>query len=102
TVRLPLPGSASGQGSDRGVHRSPTQGGGRMSKNGWAPAAALGDLLVKNDRMTAIVADTEYREVTIRLWGKGVVERRTTTGSEIAAARRSVVKAGQFILSRID
>jgi len=73
-----------------------------MTANGWAPAAPLGELLIKNDQTTEINPDTTYREVTIKLWGKGVIERRTTTGSEISAARRSVVTAGNFILSRID
>jgi type I restriction enzyme S subunit len=40
--------------------------------------------------------------VTVRLWGKGVVQRREVTGAEIAARRRLVVRSQQFILSRID
>jgi type I restriction enzyme S subunit len=40
--------------------------------------------------------------VTVRLWGKGVVQRREVAGAEIAARRRLVVHSQQFILSRID
>ena len=40
--------------------------------------------------------------MTVRLWGKGVVQRRVVAGAEIAAARRLVVRPQQFILSRID
>src|SRR5690348_10559988 len=69
--------------------------------NGW-PSVKLGDLLVKNEKMVSLMPDAQYREVTIRLWGKGVVQRRVVAGAEIAAERRFLVAADQFILSRID
>ncbi len=72
------------------------------TSKGWAPEVPLWELLSKNNVTTDLAADTQYREVTVKLWGRGVVERRIALGSEIAAARRSVVRAGQFILSRID
>lgn len=43
-----------------------------------------------------------YRQVTVRLWGKGVVPRGEVTGSEIAALQQRLVKCGQFIISKID
>jgi type I restriction enzyme S subunit len=46
--------------------------------------------------------DQEYREVTVRPWGKGVVLRGTVSGAQIAGMRRFLVKQGQLILSRID
>jgi type I restriction enzyme S subunit len=63
---------------------------------------ALGEVLRKSEESVLIDPNATYREVTIKLWGKGVVLRREASGSEIAAPRRSVVRAGQFILSRID
>ena len=69
--------------------------------NSW-PSVKLGDLLVKNEKMVSLVPDVQYREVTIRLWGKGVVQRRVVNGAEIASERRFQVSADQFILSRID
>ncbi len=45
--------------------------------------------------------DAEYREITVRLWGKGVVERGRVMGAEISG-RRFVARAGQFVVSRID
>ena len=45
--------------------------------------------------------DTEYREITVRLWGKGVIERGRITGASLTG-RRFVAHAGQFIVSRID
>ena len=69
--------------------------------NGW-PSVMLGDLLVKNEKMVSLLPDEQYREVTIRLWGKGVVLRRIVNGGEIASERRFQVSTDQFILSRID
>lgn len=66
------------------------------------PLVALGEVLRKSEESVPIDPNDTYREVTIKLWGKGVVLRREASGSEIAASRRSVVRAGQFILSRID
>lgn len=71
-----------------------------MSKS-W-PLVALGEVLKKSEESVLLDPNTTYREITIKLWGKGVVLRREASGSEIAAPRRSVVRSGQFILSRID
>lgn len=71
-----------------------------MSK--FWPLVVLGEVLRKSEESVPLEPNTTYREVTIKLWGKGVVLRREASGSEIAASRRSVVRAGQFILSRID
>lgn len=66
------------------------------------PLVAMGEVLRKSKEWTTIESDKTYREVTVRMWGKGVVQRRETSGGEIAAPRRAVVRQGQFILSRID
>ena len=71
-----------------------------MSKP-W-PVVALGEVLTKSDESTDLKPDETYREVTIKLWGKGVILRRQATGAEMAASRRMVVRHNQFILSRID
>lgn len=71
-----------------------------MSK-AW-PRVPLGECFDKNEDWIALDPTAEYREVTVRLWGKGVVLRGVTTGAEVAADRRIRVRAGQFILSRID
>jgi type I restriction enzyme S subunit len=62
----------------------------------------LGEVLHRSEEVVSIRPDVTYREVTVRLWGKGVVERRQATGAELAGSRRFVVRSGQFILSRID
>lgn len=69
--------------------------------NSW-PLVPLGELLTKSEEWIDIKPEERYREITVRLWGKGVTLRREVSGTEIAASRRLRVKAGQFILSRID
>lgn len=66
------------------------------------PLAPLGDVLDKSAEQIALEPTERYKQITVRLWGKGVTLRDEVTGAEIAAERRYVVRAGQFILSRID
>ncbi|MDE2110258.1 MAG: restriction endonuclease subunit S [Alphaproteobacteria bacterium] len=66
------------------------------------PIVALGDVLRRSEHIIPLDPDATYREVTVRINGKGVVERRQVQGVEIAADRRYQAKAGQFIISRID
>jgi len=63
---------------------------------------SLGEVLQRSDETVAIEPEKTYREVSVRLWGKGVVQRQELTGAEIASSRRFVARAGQFIISRID
>ena len=66
------------------------------------PLVALGRLLHKSQEWITLQPEAEYTEVTVRMWGNGVIPRRRVSGAEIAAARRLVVHENQFILSRID
>lgn len=68
--------------------------------NGW-PLAPIGELLVRNEQVANVSPAEKYREVTVRLWGNGVVLRREVTGAELSG-RRFMVSADQFIMSRID
>lgn len=65
------------------------------------PKVALGELLRRSDESAALDPEAEYHEVTIKLWGKGVVSRGKVCGGDVVAARR-VVRASQLILSKID
>lgn len=71
-----------------------------MSK-AW-PMVKLGEVLKKSDHWIQLNPQEEYKEVTVRLWGKGVTLRGLVTGSQIAGSRRLQVHSNQFILSRID
>lgn len=66
------------------------------------PSVALGELLRRSERTIVLHPEVTYQEVTVRMNGKGVVERRRVQGVEIASDRRYEVSAGQFIISRID
>ena len=66
------------------------------------PSIPLGDLLQRSDHTVLLHPETTYTEVTVRMNGKGVVERRRVQGVEIASKRRYKASAGQFIISRID
>jgi type I restriction enzyme S subunit len=66
----------------------------------WSKVA-LGELLRRSDESTVIDPAAEYHEVTIKLWGKGVISRGKVSGSDVVSARR-VVRANQLILSKID
>jgi type I restriction enzyme S subunit len=66
------------------------------------PMVPLGEILTKSEEWIEIQPDGQYRQVTVRLWGEGVVLRNEVSGTQIAAKRRHVVRSRQFILSRID
>lgn len=61
----------------------------------------LGDLLTRSGEAAQPVADAEYKEITIRLWGKGVLERGRISGAAVNG-RRFIARKSQFIASRID
>lgn len=70
-------------------------------KKEW-PKVRLGEVLTRSEESIALQPDATYREITVKLWGKGVVLRGVVTGAEVAAERRHVARQEQFILSRID
>ena len=70
-------------------------------KRSW-PVVRLGEVLKRTTETVTISPEVAYREITVRLWGKGVILRGIVSGAEIAGNRRFVAKLGQFILSRID
>lgn len=68
--------------------------------NRW-PSIALGDLLRRSDEATVLDPEADYHEVTIKLWGKGVISRGKVRGADVGATRR-FVRANQLIMSKID
>lgn len=66
------------------------------------PTVSLGDVLTPAGERIALDPDTTYAQVTARLWGKGLALRGEVKGSEIAAAQQNRVRAGQFVVSKID
>lgn len=71
-----------------------------MSHN-WA-TSSLAELLLPAEEQIDIQPAKLYKQITVRLWGKGVVLRGEVNGGEIATNRSNVARSGQFIMSRID
>lgn len=66
------------------------------------PTVRLGEVLRRSEETIELQPNAEYRQITVKLWGKGVVLRGILNGAEIASSRQMVARRGQFILSRID
>src|SRR5688572_17939181 len=67
----------------------------------WQPTP-LGEVLSRSDEIAAIRPDESYKEITVKLWGKGVVLRGIASGANFNGSRRFLARKGQLILSRID
>lgn len=65
------------------------------------PKVALGQLIHRADETAVLDPLKLYHEVTIKLWGKGVLSRGKVLGSDVVSVRR-VVRENQLILSKID
>lgn len=63
---------------------------------------AISDFLTKSESWVPVEPDGQYKQITARLWGKGLTLRGEVLGSAIAAPRQYCAKVGQFLLSRID
>lgn len=61
----------------------------------------LGEVLSRTGASIDADPSREYSEITVRLWGKGVVERGRVSGVQVHG-RRFVASTGNFIASRID
>lgn len=66
------------------------------------PEVRLGEILRRSAETILPSPGTDYREITVRLWGKGAVLRGVASGATLAGGRRFVARPGQLILSRID
>ena len=70
-------------------------------KKGW-PLVRLGDVLLRYKDALDIEEDEKYTRLTVRMNGQGVGVRDKVCGREIGTKRQLRVKAGQFLLSKID
>jgi type I restriction enzyme S subunit len=69
--------------------------------NHW-PTVPLGKLFRRVKDEIELEDNVTYKQVTIRLWNKGVILRGEQQGSEIKTKRQYRVGTGQLVLSRID
>ena len=62
----------------------------------------LGDVLIQSCNRKQIEPGQSYKQITVRLWGKGLVLRGVCDGAEISADRQIAAQTGDFIVSKID
>ena len=66
------------------------------------PLVPLSKVLKRVKEPVIIEDDVLYKRITVRLYGKGIIQRDEAFGKEIGTKRQFVAHAGQLILSRID
>lgn len=73
-----------------------------MTSCAKVPFRPLGEVLARSTDWITLDPSRTYTEVTVRLWGNGVVARGEKLGGDIGGDRRLRVHPREFILSRID
>lgn len=66
------------------------------------PKVSLGEVLIRRKDSIVIQDLEEYKRLTIRINGGGIVLRDTLLGNEIGTKRQFIVSKGQLLLSKID
>lgn len=66
------------------------------------PFVPLSKLLVQKRNKIKLKDDILYKQITIKLYGNGVLLRQEVLGSEIKTTSQFVVNQGNFIMSKID
>lgn len=62
----------------------------------------IGDILIQRRDCLDVEDDIEYKQVTVKINRNGAVLRDVKSGTEIGTKRQYVVKAGDFVMSKID
>ena len=62
----------------------------------------LGDLMVLSSNIIELNPDKDYTRLTVKLFNKGITVRDVERGSKIGTKRQKQVRAGEFIISKID
>lgn len=65
------------------------------------PEVKLGEVLHPHSATIELEPSTLYKQVTVKLWGKGLSLRNEVVGTEIGS-QRVRVSQGQFVISKID
>lgn len=69
---------------------------------GIYPIVKLSEVLTPHKQLINVEDDKTYKRVRVRLYNQGVELRDIVLGSKIGTKRQNVVKAGQFVISKID
>lgn len=70
-------------------------------ENGWQ-TVTLGDIIAPVRRPVTIADDRSYKQVTVRIKGRGLTSRGETSGAAIATKRQYEVREGDLLVSKID
>ena len=62
----------------------------------------LGDIMVLSSNTIEVKPDKDYTRLTVRLFNKGITVRDVERGAKIGTKRQTQVRAGEFIISKID
>ena len=66
------------------------------------PMVELKELITTKTNRISLDNNLIYKQITIKLWGKGVLLRQEIEGKHIKTAGQYVVNGGDFIMSKID
>lgn len=67
-----------------------------------APVVKLADIMHQTNNWVTIEDDIEYTRITVKLFNKGIVVRDIVYGSQFKTKKQQLVRAGQFVISKID
>ncbi len=74
----------------------------KFSYNDSFELMPIGSFLIKSRLKILIEDDIVYQRVTVKINNNGVVPRDTEIGKNIGTKQQYIVKAGQFLMSKID
>lgn len=65
------------------------------------PKISLSEFLEKSKESATLLPSENYHELTVRLWGKGVISRGKVIGAEVGTPR-NLARMHQLVMSKID
>lgn len=73
-----------------------------ISYNDRYQLVPIGSFLSRNRNVIVLDSNTQYTQITIKTNNGGVVERGKKKGQDIGTKKQTIVRAGQFVFSKID
>ena len=59
-------------------------------------SVSLGDLLSPSNEAIQVNPDEAYNQITVKMWGNGVIPRGEVFGSQLGSSRWYVARQGQI------
>jgi hypothetical protein len=72
-----------------------------IAASSW-PKSSLHDVLIRQRNEAVVKENSEYKQITVKLYGRGVIERGVQLGKAIKTRPQFIAHAGDLIMSRID